>query len=239
VSSQSRLVHLGSIASISPGLATSGAGAGARKGSWVVQEVSLKDIQDDRIVRDGIESISIEFKAATEKHLLRPFDVLITARSTVVKSALVPPSLTRAVANSTLTVVRPRDPDLSPFLWWFFTSRQGRSQIEARMVGSTVMLLRAGALRDIEVPLPSHRELRIIDDLVQASERAHEAALAAAQIRHETVRDRIVEDLLSAAARSRSTDVGEENEDIPGQEQGVPGHSVPIPEHSTPISRRP
>lgn len=107
------------------------------------------------------------------------------------------------------------------------------------MVGSTVMLLRAGALRDIEVPLPSHRELRIIDDLVQASERAHEAALAAAQIRHETVRDRIVEDLLSAAARSRSTDVGEENEDIPGQEQGVPGHSVPIPEHSTPISRRP
>lgn len=195
------LAPLGEIASVTAGLVTSGAGAGARAGDWVVREVSLSNIQGDRILIDDLSTIGIEFRAATEKHLLRPFDVLVTARSTTVKAALVPPSLSRAVANSTLAVVRPRDADLGPFLWWFFTSRAGRAQLQSRMVGSTVMLLRAGSLRDIAVPLPPLRDLRLISDLVDASERAYEAAMRAAEIRHETVRDRIIEDLLAAAGR--------------------------------------
>ena len=205
---KTQLVPLGDIATISPGLVTSGAGAGAREGSWVVREVSLKDIQGDRIVQHDLDSISIEFKAATEKHLLRPFDVLLTARSTTVKAALVPPALSRAVANSTLAVVRPRDPDLGPFLWWFFTSRYGRTQIESRMVGSTVMLLRAGALRDVVIPLPPLQDLRLLVQLIETSERAYEAAVQAASIRHEVVRDRIIEDLVSMSSRPGPGDIG-------------------------------
>lgn len=201
-----QLVALGDLASISPGLSTSGAGAGAREGNWVVQEVSLKDIQEDRIVLDGLHSISIEFKTATEKHLLRPFDVLLTARSTTVKAAIVPPSLTRAVANSTLTVVRPRDPDLTPYLWWFFTSRFGRARIEGRMVGSTVMLLRAGALQDIEVPIPPLADVRRLAELIETSEEAYRAAVTSARIRHEVLRDSIIENL--AEARVDRGDIG-------------------------------
>ena len=203
-----QLVTLGDLASISPGLVTSGTGAGARQGSWVVQEVSLKDIQDDRIVLEGLDSISIEFKPTTEKHLLRPFDLLLTARSTMVKAAIVPPALTRAVANSTLTVVRPRDPDLSPYLWWFFTSRHGRAQIEARMVGSTVMLLRTGALRDVEVPVPPLPDLRRLADLIDASEDAYRAAVKAATIRHEVVRDSIFDDLVHGGRTHDRGDIG-------------------------------
>jgi hypothetical protein len=69
------------------------------------------------------------------------------------------------------------------------------------MVGSTVMLLRAGALEDIEVPMPAPRELHRIVDLIETSERAHEAAIRAAEIRHETIRDYLVEDLLGHARR--------------------------------------
>ena len=191
------LLPLAQLASVSQGLVTSGHGAGAREGEWAVREVSLGSIEDDRVNPDSLDTLRIELNPRTERHLLRPYDVLVTARSTRVKAALVPPSLSRAVANSTLAVVRPRDPEMGAYLWWFFTSRYGRAQLQGRMVGSTVMLLRANALLDVEVPIPSPSRLRLIADLVDASERAYDAAIRAAAIRHETIRDYIIEDLLA------------------------------------------
>ena len=167
---------------------------------------SQRTIESYRIDLASLGTIAIEFNRRTERHLLQPYDVLVTARSTVVKAALVPPSLTPAVANSTLAVVHPREPELGVFLWWFFTSRHGRAQLQARMVGSTVMLLRAGALMDVEVPVPDRRQLRQIADLVEASEAAYEAAIRAAEIRHETVRDHLIDDLLRSAGDERNTD---------------------------------
>lgn len=200
------LVPLSQIASVSQGLVTSGQGAGARAGDWVVQEVSLRNIDADRIDAASLSPLALAFNRRTEKHLLRPYDVLVTARSTIVKSALVPPSLTRAVANSTLAVVRPREPEFGAFLWWFFTSRHGRAQLEGRMVGSTVMLLRAGALEEIEVPLPERRDLHRLADLIDVSERAYVAAMRAAELRHQTIRDHIIEDLLLSGGRRSATD---------------------------------
>lgn len=191
-----QLLPLSQIASVAQGLVTSGQGAGARAGNWVVHEVSLRNIERDRIDLASLNTIAIEFKSTTERHLLRPYDVLVTARSTTVKAALVPPLLTRAVANSTLAVVRPRQAELGLFLWWFFTSRYGRAQLEARMVGSTVMVLRAGALLEMEVPVPARADLHRIADLIEASERAYEAAVSVAELRHATLRDAIIEDLL-------------------------------------------
>jgi hypothetical protein len=200
-----QLLPLSAIATVAQGLVTSGQGAGARSGDWVVQEVSLRNIEADRIDLASLGTIAIEFNRRTERHLLQPYDVLVTARSTVMKAALVPPSLTPAVANSTLAVVRPREPELGVFLWWFFTSRYGRAQLQARMVGSTVMLLRAGALMDVEVPVPDRAALHQIANLVEASERAYEAAIRAAEIRHETVRDHLIDDLLRTAGGERNS----------------------------------
>ncbi|MCE7927191.1 MAG: restriction endonuclease subunit S [Chloroflexi bacterium CFX7] len=202
----SRLVPLSEVATVSQGLVMSGHGAGARPGDWVVQEVSLGNIESDRIDVDSLNTIMLEFNPRTERHLLGPYDVLVTARSTKVKSALVPAALSRAVANSTLAVVRPRAPELGVFLWWFFTSRYGRAQLQARMVGSTVMLLRARSLLDVEVPVPPTRDLHRIAELIETSERAYEAAIRVAEIRHETLRDYFIEDLLRHGERRSTTD---------------------------------
>jgi hypothetical protein len=132
--------------------------------------------------------------------LLRPYDLLVTARSTIAKAALVPPSLPPAVANSTLAVVRPTDPDLSSWLWWFLTSRRGRTELESRMVGSTVLLLRSGALEDVDVPVPSQERARRLAALIETSERARSTALAALHLRHESLRDAIVEAAMDGQA---------------------------------------
>lgn len=110
------IVRLGELADISQGLSTSGRGAGKRSGEWRVRLISVGSIQEDRLVIQGLHGFDIEQNARTEKHLLETDDLLITARSTVIKAALVPPLPFRAVADATLLVVRPYNPQVAPFL---------------------------------------------------------------------------------------------------------------------------
>ena len=141
-----REVPLGELASVTQGLNMSGPGAGARPGDWAVSVVDSADIQDDRLYLDKLRTVAIRQSVRTEKHLLRPHDVLVTARSTTIKAAMVSPAVTRTVAGATLLAVRPLQPELGigHFLWYFFTSAYGRAQISARLTtGATIASLSA------------------------------------------------------------------------------------------------
>jgi restriction endonuclease S subunit len=187
-----RLVRLQEVASVRQGLGMSGRAAGSRSGSWLVKVVSIGAIQDDWLSFEQVQSIALERSSRTERHLLEPDDVLVTARSTVFKVALVPPSATRTLADSSLLVVRPALHGLGPYLWWYLTSTSGRQQAEARMVGSTVLALTASALEDLELPLPEQEALYRIAELVEASEQAYRAAIEAARLRRGLVRDAVI-----------------------------------------------
>src|SRR5690349_9204635 len=97
-----RRMLLGDVASIGQGMATSGKGSGARYGNWSLNVIESGDIEADTVRMEGLRAVEVEQNAWTEKHLLRPYDVLVTARSQSVKVGLVPPQLTRTVAASTL-----------------------------------------------------------------------------------------------------------------------------------------
>ena len=74
---------------------TSGRGAGARAGAWPLRLASVGDIQDDRLELDNLPLVQIEQNAKTEKHLLEAPDILVAARSTLVKVAMVRRSRSR------------------------------------------------------------------------------------------------------------------------------------------------
>jgi hypothetical protein len=190
-----RGVRLGDVATVSQGLVTSGRGAGARAGDWTLSVVSVGDIQDDRIQVESLGTVDLEQNVKTEKHLLRPDYVLVTARSTLFKAALVPPRLTRTVADATLLVVRPSEIVPGPYLWWYLTSAIGRGQALARMSGSTVLALSASSLAELELPLPDLRTLDRMAELVEVSERAYQTSMEAARIRRALFRDVLVERL--------------------------------------------
>lgn len=195
-----KLVKLGEVAEIRQGLSTSGRGAGKRPGNWQVRVISVGSLQEDRLVPDGLETLTIEQNVKTEKHLLETDDLLVTARSTLLKAALVPPLPFRAVADATLLVLRPRAPEMGPYLWWFLTSSYGRQLVQARMTGSTTLLsLTATNLGEVDVPLPAPHDLNLIAELVEASERAYGAAIEAARLRRTLFRDETVQRLLKEA----------------------------------------
>src|SRR5579862_9388720 len=161
-------------------MATSGKGAGARPGEWTLYVVESGDIDADTIRLEALRSIQVEQNVRTEKHLLRPYDVLVTARSQSVKVALVPARVSRTVAASTLLLVRPLSPEteLAHYLWYYLTSRSGRAAVEARVAaGATIPSLSAAALAEVDVPLPTRRELHLLADFIEASEQAYHASV--------------------------------------------------------------
>ena len=99
------------IADVYQGLARAGRGAGARSGDWTLRIVESGDVRDDGwLDLDDLQEIEVVRSVRTERHLLRPFDVLVTARAGSTHAVLVPPDVSRTVAGVTLLVVRPKSP---------------------------------------------------------------------------------------------------------------------------------
>ena len=172
-----------------------------RRGQWLLRLTESSDIQKDGWLNlEGLREISLVRSRSTERHLLRPFDVLITARAGSVQLALVPPEVSLTVAGVTLLVVRPREPEsgMGHYLWYFLTSAYGRSQLVKRLtVNRTITTLSASALAEVGVPLPSPRQLDHVVRLVETSEEAYVSAVKAARLRRETIRDSLIQEIVT------------------------------------------
>ena len=197
-------MRLAGIAEVYQGLARSGRGAGIRSGQWSLCLAESGDIQDDGWLNlEGLRKIELVQSSRTERYLLRPFDVLVTARTGSVQLALVPPRVSRTVAGVTLLVVRAREPEsgIGHYLWYFLTSVYGRSQLVSRLtVNATITTLSASALAEVEVPLPSPRQLDLVVRLVEESEAAYASAVQVAKLRRETVRDSVIHEIVAGSA---------------------------------------
>lgn len=196
------MTTLGALARITQGVAMSGRAVGARTGPWLLALVDSSDIEDDRLDRpwDALRKASLPQSTWTEKSLLRPYDVLVTARAQAIKVALVPPTLSRSIASSTLLIVRAKDPGigLGQFLWYYLSSNTGRSDLVARITrGMTVPSLSARALAALPIPLPAVGQLPRIAELAAQSELAYRAGLAATHLRRDVVRDAVIGSILA------------------------------------------
>ena len=70
------MFQLNAISEIKQGLSTSGRAAGGRPGDWTLRVIESANIVQDRLQLDGLREIKVVRGTRTEKHLLRPFDLL-------------------------------------------------------------------------------------------------------------------------------------------------------------------
>ena len=161
--------------------------------------VESGDLRDDGWLNlDGLREIGVVQGVRTERHILRPFDVLVTARSGSIQVALVPPDVSRTVAGITLLVIRAKKPEtgIAHWLWYYLSSAHGKVRLENRMtVSSTLKSLSAKSLGEIEVPVPSDRDLDAMARLVEASEAAYIETIEAARLRRDTLRDSMIHEI--------------------------------------------
>ncbi|MYB45867.1 MAG: hypothetical protein F4X74_13130 [Acidimicrobiia bacterium] len=193
-----------SLASVYQGIALAGRGAGARRGDWELRVVDSGDLPDDGwLETDGLRLVGFVRNSRTERYLLRPFDVLVTSRAGSVRVALVPPGVSRTVASATLLVARSPHPEtgMGHWLWYFLTSSHGKAQLARRLTtGTAITFLSAANLGEVDVPVPSARELDALARIVEASEAAHAATMHAARLRRDVLRDALVADVINRAS---------------------------------------
>ena len=191
------------LANVYQGIARAGHGVGARSGEWMLRIVESGDVRDDGwLDLDGLNELGFVHDVRTERHLLRPFDLLVTARTASTQVALVPPEVSRTVAGVTLLVVRAKQPGsgMGHWLWYCLTSSFGRTQLAKRTtVSATLKSLSAKNLGEVQVPVPSPRDLDAVARLVEASEEAYESTIEAARLRREALRDAVIHELAHGA----------------------------------------
>ena len=191
------------VADVSQGLALAGRGAGAREGNWMLRIAEGGDIGGEGWLEiEDLKEVGVVQSLRTERHLLRPFDVLVTARTGRTQVALVPPHVSRTVAGVTLLVARPRQPEsgMGHWLYYFLASAYGQVQLAKRMaVNATSLSLSAQSLGEVEVPMPSLPRLNLMARLIESSEAAYDSEVQAAWLRREVLRNAIVQDTLRAA----------------------------------------
>ena len=191
------------VADVTQGLALAGRGAGAREGNWMLRIAEGGDIGGEGWLEiEDLKEVGVVQSLRTERHLLRPFDVLVTARTGRTQVALVPPYVSRAVAGVTLLVARPRQPEsgMGHWLYYFLASAYGQVQLAKRMaVNATSLSLSAKSLGEVEVPMPSVPRLNLMARLIESSEAAYDSEVRAAWLRREVLRNAIVQDTLRAA----------------------------------------
>ncbi len=192
--------QLYAVADVLQGLARTRLEPSRAEYDWALSMVESGDIRDDGwFTAEGLREVSVPSRLLVERHTLRPYDVLLTARTSELKVALVPPSITRVVAGITILVVRPDEPELGfgHWIWYYLTSAPGREQLTRRFtVNATTTSLSARSVSEIEIPIPSRRQLDDVARFVEASETAYTEAIAAARIRRETLRDAIINDIM-------------------------------------------
>lgn len=197
------MMNLAAVAEIAPGMARTGRGAGARAGDWEISLVESRNIRTGWLDLAGLRRVAVVRNAWSERHLLRPYDVLVTARAESAQVALVPARVSRTAAAGTALVVRAPDPGsgLAHWLWLYLGSTPGRARIAGRRnAGTAAPLLSAANLGALEVPVPPAPILRTIPALVEASETAYEAGVRAAALRRGALVDAFVT-ALEARAR--------------------------------------
>ena len=191
------------LATIYQGVARAGHSIGARRGEWMLRIVESGDVRDDGWLNlDGLNELGLVHGVRAERHLLRPFDLLVTARTASTQVALVPPDVSRTVAGVTLLVVRAKQPEsgMGHWLWYCLTSSLGRRQLAKRMtVSATLRSLSARNLGEVRVPVPSPRDLNAVARLVEASEEAYQSAIEVARLRREALRDALIHELARGA----------------------------------------
>lgn len=127
-----------------------------------------------------------------------PGDVLLSARSTSLKTAIVPETLAGKVVNATLLGVRCL-PILEPgLLVAWLNHPEGRAALEEVSQSATLQMnITVSGLSRLEIPVPPMNEQKRLVQLLESADEAYAVSVQAAESRRQMARQVVVSQLLT------------------------------------------
>ena len=117
-----------------------------------VSVVQMKDIDAANLVHVD-RAIRVSLPEGKAHHLLRPGDLLFRSRGQNNGTAQVSDGIGEAVVAAPILRIRPRSV-LSEYLCWFLNSPLAQLQLASLAAGTSVRMISAEALKDLDVPVP-------------------------------------------------------------------------------------
>lgn len=140
-----------------------------------VAVVQMKDIDEANTLHsEGL--LQIHLPNLSDRHLVRPGDLLFRSRGGSYGAALVAKDFAHAVLAAPMLLVRPTSSRLnSAYLHWLLNHPDTRTTLATFEVGTSVKMISKAALEQLEVPLPSLEVQQRIVAIAQLA--AHESLL--------------------------------------------------------------
>lgn len=186
---------LGDIARIYVGLPTK---ASDRRESGVGNVLTVRSLTDTGI--NGGELESYDFNGRdVEKYRVKPGDVLLSARSTSLSTAVVPPELDGTVINATVIGVRCL-PALEPrLLIAWLNHPEGLAELVSISQSATLQMnITVSGLSELLIPVPPTETQRRMVALLEAADEAYSNAIQAAEDRRRIARQVVVGQILES-----------------------------------------
>ena len=118
-----------------------------------VAVVQMKDIDETNLLHIG-QATRVVLPLGKSHHFLRAGDVLFRSRGRSHGAALVPEAIGTSVLAAPMLLIRPRRV-LPAYLSWYLNASTTQAQLAARSEGTSVRMISAEALKELDIPLPS------------------------------------------------------------------------------------
>ncbi len=142
-----------------------------------------------------ISTLHPDLKASklTEKHLLRPGDVLFAAKGTKNFAAVYESQNPAAVASTTFFVIRLLDQTILPaYLAWVLNNPVSQKILKGSAIGSAMVSISKTVLEELEITVPSiQQQLRILE-IARLSKKENSLMLRLAELRQQYTQQQLI-----------------------------------------------
>lgn len=144
--------------------------------------IKISDINDDTIeFNKSTETVKNLSDNKIQSYELRPNDIILSARGTLIKLAIYEDGMPPSVFSSNILLIRVK-PNYNPyFLKFYLSTPKGKELISSMQGGSTIVALNPNKLKDMLVPNISIEEQNILAERIKSNEATYKQRIQQAK----------------------------------------------------------
>jgi len=144
--------------------------------------IKISDINNDTIeFNEENEKVNNLSDSKIQSYELKPNDILISARGTLIKLAIYEQGMPPSVFSGNILLIRVKPNYNSYFLKFYLNSSKGRKIISSMQGGSTIVALNPNKLKDMLVPDIILEEQNVLAERIKSNESNYKQRIQQAQ----------------------------------------------------------
>lgn len=179
-------IMLGSVSEIKRGIAITREDLKELSDSNGYCYLNLKDIQNGEVCYESAEKIELKTSQWIEKYAVRENDIIVNAKGSSIKYAIVKKGFERAIISSNLIIIRMnQDKYNAQLVYKLLTSDYGKRVIDSIVTGTAMKVISTSKLLEVLLPEISLEEGNKIAEMIISNNETYEKEIKSANDKYE------------------------------------------------------